>query len=188
MSETDSRTDRLIEKFARDSDSTASNPGRLRVNPVRYVRAFPLRFWFWVGALGLGVLLGWLLHWLVLVPFGALAGWQLLRLRRDVRFQFLGGCINPGKVVSLDPPLVAVSTDLDSGGGGFPVVKVLRQPLALMSTGKPEVTLVGGKRLRIPESHFLTDARDGLAWFFDDVAEIVFERKARRDAEDVDDD
>jgi hypothetical protein len=44
--------------------------------------------------------------------------------------QFEHGCANPGVVVSVDPYLVAVHTDLTQGGGEeWPVVRIDRQPL-----------------------------------------------------------
>ena len=65
--------------------------------------------------------------WLVLVCV-----FLLWRYWNVVRHRFRHGNANPGRVVSVEPPLVAVWTDLDNVGKEevvAPVVKVLRYPL-----------------------------------------------------------
>lgn len=67
--------------------------------------------------------------WLVLICV-----WLLWRHWSRLRHTFRHGNANPGRVVSVNPPLVAVWTDLDNSGEEsegpvYPAVKVLRYPL-----------------------------------------------------------
>jgi len=56
---------------------------------------------------------------------------------RFAREQFQYGCANPGVVVSVDPYLVAVHTDLTQGGGEeWPVVRIIPQPLEKTSQAR----------------------------------------------------
>lgn len=120
------------------TESAASNPGQLEVNWARYIQCFPL--WpitFFASAFVFFVLAS-RVHWgfwvLVAIALFLLWAWWF-----RTRMQFVGGCINPGKVVSLYPPLIAVYTDLTKGGGvSYPVVKVLKHPFGRMYDGPYE--------------------------------------------------
>lgn len=107
------------------SKTYASHPGRLRVNWLRWIRFKPK----WPLILGsvlfvsialfvysMGVLTGLLL-------FLVIATCVLYWLRVSNHFQY--GCANIAVVVSLDPVLVAVSTDLSTGEGDYPVIKIV---------------------------------------------------------------
>jgi hypothetical protein len=54
---------------------------------------------------------------------------------------FIAGCVNPSRVVSVDPPLVAALTDLTKGANPtkWNYIKVLRQPLSSMTGGPPQL-------------------------------------------------
>lgn len=58
-----------------------------------------------------------------------------------LREQFRIGCVNPGVVVSLNPYYVAVFTDLSHQPSVPPcrVIKIVEQPLALMTGGPPQL-------------------------------------------------
>ena len=60
------------------------------------------------------------------------------------RWQALYGDVNPAIVVSTEPFLVAVSTDLTTGGDSYPAIKVLRQPLQRMTGGPPQLGAQAG--------------------------------------------
>src|SRR4051794_4766671 len=110
-----------------DDRSVASKPGGISVNPFRYAAHFP----FWPLVFG-GALVGsialttaqpklWFVTLLVLgINF-------LFWLRVRLHFRF--GCINPAKIVSLSPFTLAVMTDLTTGAGSYPVLKILRHPV-----------------------------------------------------------
>jgi len=113
----------------------AAFPGMVRVNFLRYFRMFPKAM--------LVVLL------LVLVPAALVYvhwGFGILLLAglganyvylRGLKIRLLGGCINPGAIISLDPPLIAAATDLSrSGSEDCPVVKILPHPVAKMTDGE----------------------------------------------------
>jgi hypothetical protein len=131
MSDREEQIDREIERFNEETDSEADKPGRIRVSLLRYTRAFPHLVIWWFVTLGVFVAGGALLHWSLFVP-AALVLFLMNRHWRNLQGHFLSGCINPGVVLSVDPPLVAVSTDLSNSEGEFPVVKVLRQPLSML--------------------------------------------------------
>lgn len=108
-----------------DHSARASNPGRLRLKPLVWVSCYP--FWPALWGMLLGAML-WLtafVHWAfgvgVVLSF-ALNWLYWVRLREHFRF----GCVNPALVVSLDPLLVAASSDLSQGIGSFPAICILR--------------------------------------------------------------
>ena len=116
--------------------SYASNPGKLRVNPLRWILHKPT----WPIVLAL-LFVGSV----ALVSFwpGFLTGFALLFggafnffYWRRVSDHFRYGCANPGIVVSLDPTLIAVSTDLTMGEGKYPVIKIIEANLT-KSAGEP---------------------------------------------------
>ncbi len=120
------------------TESAASNPGRLEVNWGRYLQCFPLWPTTFAGSAFVFFTLGDKLHWVFWIPT-ALAAFSLWVWWFRTRMHFVGGCINPGKVVSLHPPLIAVYTDLSKGGVSYPVVKVLKHPLSRMYDGPYQV-------------------------------------------------
>ena len=133
------RMDELLEFHKEFTESAASNPGKLAVNWAQYSRCFPL--WpviCFVGtpvALALAIAVHWAFWILVAIVLLLDFAWWM-----RTRMHFIGGCINPGKVVSVDPPLIAVFTDLTKAAGyEHPVVKVLPHPLGRMTGGPFEV-------------------------------------------------
>ncbi len=126
--------DELLEFHQEFTQSAASNPGRLSVDWGRYSWCFPL--WpviCFVGtpvALALAIAVHWAFWILAVIVLVLDFAWWM-----RTRMHFVGGCINPGKVVSVDPPLIAVYTDLTKGGPRHPVVKILPHPLRRMARG-----------------------------------------------------
>lgn len=117
----------------------ASLPGQMAVQWPVWVRCFPERVA--LPAAGIVVLLILAVCLLVfngakgLAPtaFLAILIYRLaMRLERAyalVRRQFLGGCVNPARVIG--PDLIAVYTDLSkTEGDAWPVIKILPQPLS----------------------------------------------------------
>ena len=114
------------------SDTYASNPGQLAVNPFVWSRSKPK----WPLLLGGAFLIS-------VLPFAKGFGWlplvrSLLLLIVNVVYwlriyeHFKRGDSAPGKIISLDPPLVAVATDLSKGNGIFPVLKVTKHQKGLL--------------------------------------------------------
>src|SRR6266850_3855809 len=118
----------LLPRLALVEDrSTASNPGKLTVQPLRYTAHFP--FWPASFAGGFVTSLAWALAQPSFWPVPALilvvnAGYWL-----RVRLRFRFGCVNPSKVICTAPFTLAVFTDLTTGGGQYPVIKILRHPI-----------------------------------------------------------
>src|SRR2546422_712094 len=120
-----------------DDRSAASNPGKVSVQWLRYVTHFT--FWpvcFAGGFLASAALaVARPLFWAVPALVLALNLQYWVRVR--MRFQF--GCVNPSKVVSTAPFMLAVFTDLTTGDGPYPVVKTcfiqsLEEPVTQLGT------------------------------------------------------
>lgn len=106
----------------------ASNPGRLEIQWTRFFRAYPrILIGFGAVIVALTALILFKSAWWVIVL--APVVWLLQRILSRIKVQFRSGDTNPGVIVSQEPPLIAVLTDLTQGRGSFPVVKILRQPL-----------------------------------------------------------
>jgi hypothetical protein len=118
--------------------SQASNPGRLTLGIIAYLRCYPI----WLLVFGIQLLIAVALTAWVhpIFAFGivwvlALAGVSALKVREH----FWYGCVCPAVVVSHCPDLIAVHTDLTTGRGPWPVVKIVRHPLRGMTGGRPPV-------------------------------------------------
>lgn len=132
----------LDEEWGWTEDSTefeANNPGRLRIQPGHYAYCFP----FWplillgvaVASLAAGIMVRW---WWALPSVAVPLLWR--RYFRLAAEHFWGGNVNPAKIVSLDPPLVAVHGDLAlDDGRSWQVVRIKRQPLFRMAGGPPQL-------------------------------------------------
>jgi hypothetical protein len=109
-----------------DDRTTASNPGNLSIQPVRFAIHFPI----WPVTFGVGLLAtaAWTAvrpgFWPLPVVFLVLN--LLFWVRVRLRFRF--GCVNPSMVLSTSPFTLAVFTDLTTGGGNYPVIKILPHP------------------------------------------------------------
>lgn len=122
-----------------DNSARASNPGGLRVNPLRWLQHYPtwpliLFFGFWAL-----IALAWLLNrqqlWGLAVAALVMNGFYWKRLREHFRY----GDANPGIVVSLEPMLIAVATDLTRGVGQYPVVKIFKKRLPTIGGQLPQL-------------------------------------------------
>jgi len=129
-----------LAEYNKNSQSAASNPGLLRVNYLKFALCFPKWPLIWTSLLLVSVLLTVLLTWFGLILVLLLGAINLFYWY-IVRMKFVAGCVNPGVVVSLDPPLVAVLTNLTKGGDDveWNYIRVLPQPLSKMTGGPPQV-------------------------------------------------
>lgn len=117
----------------------ASHPGQLRINPLQWVRNYPRATV--IHIVGFSAFFGMA----VLLPIGAapflVIGATLFVVLAvmywfRIRDQFQFGCINPAVVVSVEPMLIAVVTDLSKGIGKYPVIKIIEKRLKLIR-GQP---------------------------------------------------
>lgn len=111
-----------------DSHTIPSYQGDMKLDIIQWTR---YNFRRVSGSL-LAVLIGFILmirlHWLFsLVFIGAAlyAIWYWIMAYN----RFKGGDVNPGKVISLNPTLVAVATDMRKSGGDYPVLKIIKTRL-----------------------------------------------------------
>ncbi len=127
-----------------DNNTVASNPGGLRIEYGKYLSSYP-----WMPALLGAIAIFAVLAALVLAAQGkganaggwaagaiaavVMLGFQLIRARE----QFLHGCVCPAVVVSVRPYRLAAATDLSTGGGYYPAIKIMAQPLGRMTGGPP---------------------------------------------------
>jgi hypothetical protein len=132
--------EREIEYVQKLTDSSASNPGRLRISHLKHWLSFPLWPTVWAGSLLAALLLALFVHqvfFALAVPL-AILKWLYWWVQR---MKFVSGCTNPALVVAVDPPLVAVFTDLSKGGNytNWHYVKFIEQPLGSMTDGPPQL-------------------------------------------------
>ena len=111
-----------------DDSTRASNPGGARVKPMIWLSQYPAWPIIWISLAVLMLLLAILVHWSLWIGFVVLIAMNWLYWRR-VRDQFMCGAVNPAVIVSENPMLIAVLTDLSKGSGYFPVVKIIRKDL-----------------------------------------------------------
>lgn len=129
----------LQRSWTLDKSARASNPGGLRVNPIRWLRHYPawpliLFFGFWALAA-----LAWFLNkeqlWGLALMALLMNGFYWKRLREHFRY----GNANPGVIVSLEPMLIAVSADLTKGVGHYPVIKISKKRLPTVCGELPQL-------------------------------------------------
>ncbi len=121
-----------------DMQAYASLPGNITVNPLVWMRCFPAKTV--PPAVLIALLIGLAVSLVVVnhsaagvLPIGALCLYLGRRLNAQYRLmerKCSFGCLNPAKVVSVNPYLIAVYSDLTTRSGDFwPVIKIIRQPL-----------------------------------------------------------
>ncbi|MFC3159106.1 Protein of unknown function [Chryseobacterium arachidis] len=111
--------------FTLDSDTIASNPGRVKVMPLVLMRYMYKPVFLLIAllaslvfALSISLIIGG-------VAFFILFFVNMIYWRRK-KEQFAHGDSNGGIIISENPKLVAVTTDLTKGfAGSYPVVKVI---------------------------------------------------------------
>jgi Protein of unknown function (DUF3239) len=143
------------ERIILDDNWQSSNPGGVKINKLRWVRFYPK----W----SLGLMLTFLVflvlslsvHWLFWIPtvinmLAIVFYWQYIEER------FLHGDTRPGKILSLNPPLFACSTNLSKFGGNYPAIKVIQKPIPKTSMRVPQV----GMKLAAVTMYFEKDEQE----------------------------
>lgn len=118
-----------------DNQTQASNPGGIRVNMLKYWSSFPKWPTIWIVStvlFSLGAMFS-----TVMLVFAILSGILMWLYWTRVREHFIHGCALPGIIVSVEHQLVAFCTDLSTGEGSYPAVRILRQPIHKMCDGPP---------------------------------------------------
>ncbi|HEY0073494.1 MAG TPA: DUF3239 domain-containing protein [Abditibacteriaceae bacterium] len=120
------------------SDTVASNPGHVKIEWIRFFRAFPTAFLWFSGTLIILTLLTIYkgLGWSVALVIAVLL--SLHGLRR-LRVHFAMGDVNPGVIFSQQPPRIAVMTNLSQGFDDYPVVRILPHPLRAAGLGNEAI-------------------------------------------------
>lgn len=116
------------ESWTLSDEARASNPGRLPVNRLQWLTHYPRWPIVWAVGFLASCALGWFLHWSLWISAALFLAMNLLYWTR-VSEHFDRGCANPGVVVSLDPMLIAVSTDLSKGDGVYRAIKIIHKEL-----------------------------------------------------------
>ncbi|UUO06616.1 DUF3239 domain-containing protein [Blastopirellula sp. J2-11] len=106
--------------------AAASHPAGVRMSLFRYYSYRPIEYLWWLIPLLLFLALGGLLHWGFFVLAALLLVPAALR-PRALRYHFMDGDTCAAVVVSLEPPLLAVLTDVNATGFGDPqmVIKIM---------------------------------------------------------------
>jgi len=121
-----------------DDSAQASNPGGLSVERIRWFSSYPAWPLIWLLSAALFLILALSAHWLFWIPVVLLVLMNWMYWKK-VSEHFMYGCANPGIVVSLDPMLIAVATDLTKGDGEYPVVRIIRKELSSICGKPPQV-------------------------------------------------
>jgi hypothetical protein len=111
-----------------DSHTIPSFQGDMKLNIIQWIKYNFSKIIKSLLALIVGFLLMFKVHWLfALVFIGALLYniWYWLTTFN----KFKGGDVNPGKVISIDPPLLAIATDMRKFGGDYPILKIITTKL-----------------------------------------------------------
>ena len=107
-------------------DSQASTPGGVRPRYWNWVRHRPPPWLLLSVPMWVSLVVGFLIPmpelWLLTGILAPLNWFRWSRTKTHFRF----GDANPGVIVSADPPLMAVATDLTRGRGDYPAVRVVR--------------------------------------------------------------
>jgi hypothetical protein len=111
----------------------ALNPAWLSVNFLKYFRNFPYPLMWRVGLLLTGIGLCWFTI-LGILP-AIFAGYLIYRHLKWVQQKYLSGCICPGKILSLNPPVLAVYVDLSISQNSCGVIRLMEQPFHLLDRG-----------------------------------------------------
>jgi hypothetical protein len=116
----------------------ASTPGNIRISRIQWLRCYPGWPLIWLTSLVISLVLT-VSHsplWLILALPLLIMNW-LYWVR--VREHFGSGDVCPAVVISVSPLVLAVGTDMTTGGDPRPAVKVLRVPVASLTKEQRQI-------------------------------------------------
>lgn len=112
------------EKYTLDNDTYASTPGEVSFNPTVWIKHRPLV----PATSALGLLTIFMIYGITskislifLISLIGYAGYSWIKIKEHYTADSNGGV-----VVSTNPTLVAVSTDMSKGNGYYPAIKIIR--------------------------------------------------------------
>lgn len=111
------------------NDSThASNPGNVTLKPIVWIKHNPKVGLMALSGLIICILLTYCFFFMIvpiiIIGFFLFPRIRFYWIRQKEHFEY--GDSNGGIVISDNPPLVAVTTDLTKGFGEFPVIKIIK--------------------------------------------------------------
>jgi hypothetical protein len=165
------------------SNSAASNPGMIRVSYLRWTKSFPKWVVIWHVLLVASLVLTILAHWtfgflLLLFVFAVYIYW------RQVKYQFIAGCVNPAQVVSLVESSdyksdakegLALTNSIvlykfsNSDAGSFQYDQLVG---AFSFSKGLELAFKSGQRLLLPKSLFLSGTQIALERLFNAIVRV----------------
>jgi hypothetical protein len=110
-------------------ETYASNPGNVRVKWLRLLFNMPRTALTLIGGGGTLLYFGYIANNMILTVIGGLCIGLLYAILSRARYRFIEGDVNISKVLSLNPPLFATSTNMRNTGGPtlYPVIKIVRR-------------------------------------------------------------
>jgi len=126
--------------FTVDTGTVAKNPGRLSIEPFRWLRHRPLWPIIWTSLFLISLWLTLTIHWSfgILTTLFLAMNWLYWRRLKD---QFLVGCANPAKIININPMRIAVYTDLRCGYSApkCPTIKIIETKLPNPKSGTNKI-------------------------------------------------
>ncbi len=107
-----------------DANTEASNPGNVRINPLVWIRYNPIKPIYMIIGLLVTVWLALSFSFWFFILTAIILVLKIIYWRRLFE-HFKHGDSNGGIIISTNPMLVAVTTDLTMGEGEFPVIKII---------------------------------------------------------------
>lgn len=111
-----------------DSHTIPSYQGDMKLNVVQWIKYNLSRVFISSAILIVGFLLMIQVHWVFVFLFIAALLYNIWYWLKAFNL-FKGGDVNPGKVISINPTLVAVATDMRKHSGDYPVLKIIKTQL-----------------------------------------------------------
>jgi hypothetical protein len=121
-----------------DNSTSASQPGGIRVEFFRWFQSYPKWPSIWGGMLFLSLVLAIAYSKFFWVAFLVALIINVFYWQR-VRDHFLHGCVNPAVIVSVEPMLIAAATDLSTGQGTYPAIRIFESSLSSVCGQEPKI-------------------------------------------------
>jgi hypothetical protein len=119
---------------------SAANPGLLRPSLLKYFWNFPYSLMLRLGLTFVFVAIS--LFTCIGIPFALIAAYFTYRHVKSIQDKFISGCICPAKILSIDPPVLAVYADLSIGKNSCKAIRLMEQPLHLLD---PKMAQIGNR-------------------------------------------
>ncbi|TWT38354.1 DUF3239 domain-containing protein [Blastopirellula retiformator] len=131
----------LAQTGQRPEGAAASHPAGVRINHLRYFQFYPVEILWWaIPSIPLA-LLGQTIHWGFYVPIVIMIGLFALRCR-IVSSYFRDGDTCPGVIVSMEPPLLAVLTNVSADPS-------FDEPIMVIKVQAHKLKTVGGEPAKV---------------------------------------